>query len=586
METPRTEFADPFRDPVAEAARERFGIEYLYPWQRLVIANILDAVQAATAKREKDVGSGDSGDEKKDDDIDEDGESRGRQIVLLPTGAGKSLCFQIPALFFPQPTLVIFPLLALMADQERRLRSVGLDPVIFRGGQDEAERKKLFARLEGTDGKPGARIVIANPEVLASGPVLDRIVRRGIAHLAIDEAHCVSEWGDTFRPAYLDLARVIDRVKPLAVTAFTATASPAVLARTAEVLFAGRAHIVRGEADRPNIAYSVNLCHAKEAALVREVARRKRPIVIFCATRGGTERMAILLRETFKDEEIRFYHAGLSREEKTAVETWFHGHERAILTATCAWGLGIDKKNVRTVIHRDVPPSAEAYAQESGRAGRDGQSAEAVLLWSPRDVSRIGALPEVARMRAATLARFADGTRCRREVLLEALGDPRAGVAAADGERIACSGCDVCGGSASARARDGALVLSYIRRNRRCYSRDTIAENLVTTGNRVDRERVGYQVWKHTDFLGIIRDLENANEVRELDFWPWKGMMTVIRPQRLRPGILFRPGKIFLKPFYRKAPRFRLHPLLRRSPQEPLPGGREPASAGERACGT
>ena len=423
METLYTESADPFRDPVVDAARIRFGIEYLFPWQRLVIANILDAVRAATAKRKKAAdSSGSAGAGDSDDDIDEDGENRGRQIVLLPTGAGKSLCFQIPALFFPQPTLVIFPLLALMADQERRLRSAGLDPVIFRGQQDDAEREKLFARLEGTDGRESARIVIANPEVLASGPVLDRIAQAGIAHLAIDEAHCVSEWGDTFRPAYLDLARVIDRVKPLAVTAFTATASPGVLERTAEVLFAGRAHIVRGEADRPNITYSVNLCHAKEAALVREVAKRKRPIVIFCATRGGTERMAILLRETFRDEEIKFYHAGLSREEKTEVETWFHGHESAILTATCAWGLGIDKKNVRTVIHRDVPPSAEAYAQESGRAGRDGQSAEAVLLWSPRDATRIGALPDVPRLRAATLARFADGTRCRREVLLEALG--------------------------------------------------------------------------------------------------------------------------------------------------------------------
>lgn len=579
METNPTDTADPFRDPVVDAARLRFGIEYLFPWQRLVIANILDAVQAATEKREKEAEAGDL-----DDGIDEDGENRGRQIVLLPTGAGKSLCFQIPALFFPQPTLVIFPLLALMADQERRLRSVGLDPVIFRGQQDEAEREKLFARLEGTDGKESARVVIANPEVLASGPVLDRIARAGIAHLAIDEAHCVSEWGDTFRPAYLDLVRVIDRVKPLAVTAFTATASPAVLERTAEVLFAGRAHIVRGEADRPNIAYSVNLCHAKEAALVREVAKRKRPIVIFCATRGGTERMAILLRETFRDEEIKFYHAGLSREEKSEVETWFHGHESAILTATCAWGLGIDKKNVRTVIHRDVPPSSEAYAQESGRAGRDGQSAEAVLLWSPRDASRIGALPDLARMRAATLARFADGTRCRREVLLEALGDPRAGDGAAEGERIACSGCDVCDGTAALKARDGALVLSYIRRNRRCYSRETIAENLATTGNRVDRERGGYPVWKHTDFLGIIRDLEAANEVRELDCWPWKGMMTVIRPVLPRQQLLVRPGKIFSKIFCRKGLRLRL--LHRRSLRRLRPDGREPVSVEERACGT
>jgi ATP-dependent DNA helicase RecQ len=333
---------DPETDPVLEAARARFGIEYLYPWQRLVIANILDAVaaeecaRAALSKRD----AHDTHDVEYNQP-DEDGASRGRQIVLLPTGAGKSLCFQIPALFFSKPTLVIFPLLALMADQERRLRTVGLEPAVFRGGQTPEERMRLFARLEGTDGREPARIVIANPEVLAPGEVLDRISRRGVAHLAIDEAHCVAEWGDTFRPAYLELARVIERVKPLAVTGFTATASPEVLARTAEALFAGEAHVVRGESDRPNIAYAVTLCHAKDAALVREVARRKRPLVVFCATRGGTERAALLLRETLGEGEIRFYHAGLSREEKTAVETWFHGHESAILTATCAWGLDI-----------------------------------------------------------------------------------------------------------------------------------------------------------------------------------------------------------------------------------------------------
>lgn len=513
-------------DPVTRAATATFGIRYLFPWQRLVIANILDAAAPQAESPDMDRLSDEGA-------RDEDHAARGRQIVLLPTGAGKSLCFQVPALFLAKPTLVVFPLLALMGDQSRRMAEAGLEPVIFRGAQSKEEREECFRRIEGTDGKPPAKLIIANPEVLAGNAILDRIAARGVSHLAIDEAHCVSEWGDTFRPAYLDLARVIERLDPPAVTGFTATASPEVLARTAEVLFGGNAHIVRGESDRPNISYTVRRCHAKDAALVREVALRKRPLVIFCATRGGTERAAALLRETLRDEEIRFYHAGLLKEEKIAVEAWFHRHEGGILTATCAWGLGIDKKNVRTVIHRDPPPTAEAYIQEAGRGGRDGETAEAVLLWGARDRKRISRLPDFDRRRAEVLVRFAESGQCRREILLLALGDVRAGKDAPEGERIACSGCDVCAGLAQTEEEDGRVVLGYMEKNRRCHQREMIADILCEAGNRVTREKRGYQVWKRADFMGIMEELESEGRIRELGYWPWKGTMTTVRPPLL-----------------------------------------------------
>lgn len=539
-----------YADPVGEEARARFGIPYLYPWQRLVIANVLDSVAAVENARakERENGRGDI----EDDGSDEDGADRGRQIVILPTGAGKSLCFQVPALFFSAPTLVVFPLVALMADQERRLRERDIEPAVFRGGQSADERNRAYARLEGSDGKPAAAFVIANPEILASEEILERLSRRGVAHLAIDEAHCVSEWGDTFRPAYLTLPRVIERLKPLAVTAFTATASPSVLSRTAEALFGEQVRVVRGESDRPNISYAVRLCRAKDPALVREAARRKRPLVVFCATRGGTERAANLLRETFDDEEIRFYHAGLSREEKTAVEAWFHDHANAILTATCAWGLGIDKKNVRTVIHKDPPPSVEAYVQEAGRAGRDGEAAEAVLLWGPKDRKRFQALAGSQGARAAGIVRFAEGAGCRRESLLETLGDYRAGRDAPEGERIACSGCDRCAGTADDECRDGALVLEYVRRNARSFSRETIADRLTTQGNREARDRGVYPAWKRADFIGIIGELEKEGLVRERDRRPWRGTMTVTRPS-LRPRMPL-PSPAF-RPFFFRASR-------------------------------
>lgn len=517
---------EPFLDFVAHTATDTFGIKYLFPWQRLVIANILDAVEAEKALKFSQY------DELSENMFDEDGVLRGRQIVLLPTGAGKSLCFQIPALLLDGPTLIVYPLLALMGDQLRSMKERGLDPVYFRGGQSTEEREAQYRRLEGTDGRPRAKLIIANPEVLANTEILERIAAQKPSHLAIDEAHCVSEWGDSFRPAYLELDKIIKKLDPPAVTAFTATASPIVLARIAEVLFDGSAHIVRGDSDRPNIIYSVNHCRSKDAALIREVATRKRPLVIFCATRGGTERSANLLRNTFNDTDIRFYHAGLQKNEKLEVEAWFHSHTRAILTTTCAWGMGIDKKDVRTVIHRDPPPTVEAYTQEAGRGGRDGTIAEAVLLWSPADRKRIERLNETQHTRAMRIADFAESGRCRREVLLEALGETRATADSAGGEQIACSGCDICDGKARQSALDSEIVLDFINKNRRCYSREEIIENLYEAGNRICREKYGVSVWKKADFMGILAEFEKEGLIKEKEKWPWKNKMTITEQQR------------------------------------------------------
>lgn len=554
-------------DPVARAARDTFGIEYLYPWQRLVVANILDAAASATAAAARNArkntpreaartnvddistggdmstGSDEPTDQNDDDELfDEDGALRGRQIILLPTGTGKSLCFQVPALFLDGPTLVIYPLLALMGDQLRRMIEAGLDPALFRGSQSKGEREAQFRRLEGTDGRPPARLVIANPEVLIgeirkddTGPisgsaVFRRIAARKPAHIAIDEAHCVSEWGDTFRPAYLALGTLISGLDPPAVTAFTATASPQVLARVSEVLFAGSAHVVRSAGDRPNIVYSVVRCRAKESALVLEASRHERPMVIFCATRGGTERTAKLLRERLHDRDIRFYHAGLQKNEKLEVESWFHGHRRAILVTTCAWGMGVDKKDVRSVIHRDPSPTAEAYIQEAGRGGRDGTVAEAVLLWSADDekaLARNAAI--IGEKRAYALADFARGDRCRRTVLLEALGDPAAGKDAPGGEATACSGCDVCSGKADPEARDEKAMLAWLSRNERSRTLDEAAEETTGIANRSMAQKYGVRPWSRKDAKMILKGLIKDNKIEEIKGIFWKGRLKIVR---------------------------------------------------------
>ena len=512
-------------DAVSICARTVFGIPALYPWQRLVIANILDAVHAAEAVerpsnsvfaegQDNDFPAGTG--EPLSELYDEDGVLRGRQIVLLPTGAGKSLCFQVPALLLDKPTLIIYPLLALMSDQMRRMCEGNLEPVLFRGGQSREERAAQYARLEGTDGKPPAKLIIANPEILMQEEVLNRIAKRGIAHLAIDEAHCVSEWGDSFRPAYQTLKQVIETLKPPAVTAFTATAGNEVLKRIGEVLFDGQAHLVRGESDRTNIAYYVRQCRVKAPALLQEVMQRPRPMVIFCATRNGTEQTAAFLRYTLRDRAIRFYHAGLQRDEKDEVEQWFHRHDNAILVTTCAWGMGVDKKNVRTVIHLNPSPTAEAYVQEAGRGGRDGNPAQAVLLWSPEDKARIALLPEKQRKRAEILVSFAESGRCRREVLLEALGEVRAVPLRAGDESIACSGCDICNGTALLYPQDERELITFIAANKRKFT----APELI----RILHENL--PLWRAGDISSLVSQLIDEGSIYRSNTFFWKGALT------------------------------------------------------------
>ena len=222
-------------DPLLEAAAP-FGVTYLFPYQRLVITNVLDDSE----------------------------DSIPRQIVVLPTGAGKTLCFQLPAALLPGITIVLYPLLSLMADQLRRAEAAGLGTAILKGGQPRGEREEIWRRIDSNE----IRIVLTNPETLAGEQVLRRLSRLEISHLVIDEAHCVSEWGETFRPSYLELGRVISTLAPRVTTAFTATASPPVLEAVRTHLFGDDgAHLIQAVPDRPNIAYSVLHTPAKAFAL-------------------------------------------------------------------------------------------------------------------------------------------------------------------------------------------------------------------------------------------------------------------------------------------------------------------------------
>lgn len=507
----------PVPDPLLDLAQQRFGIEYLFPYQRLVISNALEAAGAAAPPVETDT----------DQAPAEPYPARRRQIVILPTGAGKSLCFQLPASVFSGLTIIVYPLLSLMADQERRMKQAGLSCAVLRGGQSADERRQLFEQLEA--GR--IQILIANPEVLAGERVLRRLSALSISHLVVDEAHCVSEWGESFRPSYLELGRIITALQPELVTAFTATASPQVLQAVHGHLFGEEpVHTVEADPDRPNIAYSVVSCRSKYAALVTLLAHVQRPAIIFCASRKRTEETARLLLKSL-GSDVRFYHAGLEREEKDDVERWFFDSSGGVLVATCAYGMGVDKANIRTVIHRDVPGSIEAYLQESGRGGRDRDRAEAILLAGPDDHSRLqtmeraaGAAEAAVAMRAQRdigrfrqMLAYTESDSCRRENLMAILGH----------ESESCFGCDVCRERALAEAapdvatrlacenhrpvavtREADLritraAVGLVRANPRCYHAAQLARLLCGALTAADRQSLRFGL----KWLGSLAEL-------------------------------------------------------------------------------
>jgi ATP-dependent DNA helicase RecQ len=495
-------------DPVTQYAHESFGIQYLYPYQRLVVANVMDAIDA------------------------EDSEVAVNQVVILPTGAGKSLCFQLPAALCPGPTLVVYPLLGLMADQERRLAATGIELVVIKGGMTTAERTEAFKAISsGT-----ARIVITNPEVLAVPSILKVLAGAGVFHFVIDEAHCVAEWGDGFRPAYLGLGDAIRAIAPKIVTAFTATASPPILERVTAVLFGNRPYrLIAGAPDRPNIHYAVQPALSMRRAVRLAVSSQTRPMIIFAASRPGVEILAEDLRAVLPGIDTRFYHAGLEKSERTALEQWFMASNEAVLCSTCAYGMGMDKPNIRTVIHFGPPASVEAYLQESGRAGRDGQPSNAILLRKavPEDYGmqekktfEQTCLADdtktlITRARARIMHTYATGGYgCRRSFLLRALGSEEAA-------SLACSGCDACDETAE-RMGSGSREVSAVARQhaRRFKPRELAAFMAGKPGSRRATFQGLLEGWRLDEAEEAVTNAIATGLLEVGAKHPWRGRVT------------------------------------------------------------
>ena len=317
------------------------------------------------------------------------------------------------------------------------------------------------------------------------------------------------------------------------ISAFTATASDPVIARIRSLLFAdGDVRVVAGGADRPNISYSVLPVLSRGHALGELMRTAARPLLTFCRTRNDAEMAARDAIRRFPESAVRFYHAGLWREERAAVEEWFLRSSDGALFATCAYGMGVDKPNIRTVAHADVPSSVEAYLQETGRAGRDGAPSRAVLFVSAEDRAFHGRIEEeTARRRYEGMLGYALGTACRRQTLLSLIGQ----------EPVACGGCDVCDGTAALRPAGEAEMLAFALAHRRRFTPARAADILAGSGGpRALRDfddcRKGYRAlasWERDDVEAALRQLVAEGRLRVPSRGPWKGRITAARKKRL-----------------------------------------------------
>ncbi|MBX3447249.1 MAG: DNA helicase RecQ [Parvibaculaceae bacterium] len=426
----------------------------------------------------------------------------GDAVVLLPTGAGKSLCYQIPAICREGVGVVVSPLIALMRDQVEALRQSGVKAAALHSALTPEETRRVREELAAGE----LDLLYVTPERLASGGFTEFLSRQPVALFAIDEAHCVSQWGHDFRPEYLQLAALKDRFPGVPRLALTATADPQTRDDLIHRLQLDDAQVFSASFDRPNISYTIARKENARRQLRDFLQRRKGESgIVYCLSRKKVEETADWLAgEGFAALP---YHAGLDREVRDANQDAFIKEDGVVLVATIAFGMGIDKPDVRFVAHLDLPSSVEAYYQETGRAGRDGLPAAAWMIHGMGDAAlrrRMideGASPDdvkrVERMKLDALLGICETVACRRQALLAHFGEAHGGE---------CGNCDTCiepaelwDGTEAARK-----ALSAIYRTGQRYGAGHIIDVLL--GNMTEKVERG----RHHELptFGIGRELD------------------------------------------------------------------------------
>lgn len=360
-------------------------------------------------------------------------------FVLMPTGGGKSLCYQLPALHRRGVGIVVSPLISLMKDQVDALRANGVEAAFYNSSLAAEDARQVLAKLHANS----LDLLYIAPERLVSGDFLQRLDDVDVALFAVDEAHCVSQWGHDFRPEYVQLGQLRHRFPDIPLVALTATADPQTREDIVQQLGLGRAQRYVASFDRPNIRYTVLDKHRPFDQLMQFLeGRRDESGIVYALSRKRVEDIAEKLYEEGINADA--YHAGLPAQHRAEVQERFLRDDLQVVVATVAFGMGIDKPNVRFVVHYDMPKHIEGYYQETGRAGRDGLPSEALLLYGAQDVVTARRLvegnanPDQRRIelhKLNAMTGFAESLTCRRRVLLGYFGER---------QPQGCGNCDVC----------------------------------------------------------------------------------------------------------------------------------------------
>jgi ATP-dependent DNA helicase RecQ len=482
--------------------RERFGLPSFHPWQREAIDELL--------------------------------EGRQKVVVIAPTGGGKSLCYQLPAAVLDGTSIVISPLIALMEDQVRALTQRGVPATYLASTLDPEEVKRREQEI--FEGR--YQLVYVAPERLESNWLVDKLAGLRPPLLAIDEAHCISQWGHDFRPSYLRIGEVIERMQPPRVIACTATATPIVRREIQERLGldSDRSAVILRGFSRPNLHLGVVESDSTTerrklmlGALRSALGDPKDPqggAIVYAATRRNTEKLADVLAK--QGWRVGAYHAGLSASVREEVNRRFADRSFDVVVATNAFGMGIDRADIRTVVHAQAPGSVEAYYQEVGRAGRDGQPAHGLLLTSSGDLALRRRLigfsggrgpdsgPDSAHVQQQwrlflDLMRYVEAGSCRHDFILRYFGDEQETLGG-------CGHCDVCeqleergeeGGVRGVSEEDTLLVrkaLAGVARNQGRAGLTAVAEMLHGTDNERLRRLGLTELTTH----GLLRDRPKA----------------------------------------------------------------------------